>query len=144
MGGQLLNTSTPIAEISLRGLHPRSIGDAAEIQRLLERARENRCVFHRGLNSQVDLEAAQLERIELGELIFEAHNFERDSRSQVFLNFSLDGRPYFFATTRTAPIEGSALVVRIPEEIFYSERRDRLRRVPDARAGDPQRVKLGF
>ena len=144
MGSQLFNSSTPIAETSLRGLHPRSIGDAAEIQLLLERARENRCVFHRGLNTQVDLEAAQLERIEFGELIFETHNFERDSRSQVFLNFSLNGRPYFFATTRTTPIEGSGLVVRIPEEIFYSERRDRLRRVPDARVGDAQRVKLGF
>ena len=144
MGGELFNGSTPIAETSLRGLHPRSIGDSAEIQRLLERARKNHCVFHRGLNTQVDLETAQLERIELGELIFDAHNFERNSRSQVFLNFSLDGRPYFFATTRSAPIEGSRLVVRIPTEIFYSERRDRLRRVPDKRAGDPHQVKLGF
>ena len=144
MGGQLLNRSTPIAETSLRGLHPRSIDDAAEIRQLLERARENHCVFHRGLNTQVDLETAQLERIEVGELIFEAPNFEENSRNQVFLNFSLEGRPYFFATTRTAPIEGGRLVVRIPEEVFYSERRDRLRRAPDARAGDPRRVKLGF
>lgn len=140
----MLNRSTPIAETSLRGLHPRSIDDAAEIRRLLERARENRCVFHRGLNTQVNLETAQLERIEIGELIFEAPNFGRDSRKQVFLNFSLEGRPYFFATTRTAPVEGGWLAVRIPEEIFYSERRDRLRRAPDTRAGDPHRVKLGF
>jgi len=144
MGGQLRNRSTPIAETSLRGLHPRSIGDAAEIRQLLERARENHCVFHRGLNTRVDLETAQLERIEGGELVLEAPNFEGNSRNQVFLNFSLEGRPYFFATTRTAPIEGGRLVVRIPEEIFYSERRDRLRRPPDSRAGDPHRVKLQF
>ena len=144
MGGELFNRSTPIAETSLRGLHPRSIAGNDEIQRLLYRARENRCVFHRGLNSQVDLESAQLERIEFGKLIFAAPNFERNSRDQVFLNFNLDSRPYFFSTTRTAPIQGGRLVVLIPEEIFYSERRDRLRRVPDARAGDPQRVKLGF
>ena len=144
MGGQLLNRSTPIAETSLRGLHPRSNEDAAEIRRLLERARENRCVFHRGLNTQVDLETAQLERIGNGRLIFETSNFARNPRDQVFLNFSLEGRPYFFATTPTAPIEGSQLAVRIPEAIFYSERRDRLRRAPHARAGDPHRVKLGF
>jgi ubiquinone/menaquinone biosynthesis C-methylase UbiE/pimeloyl-ACP methyl ester carboxylesterase len=144
MGGQLLNRSTPIAETSLRGLHPRSIEDSAEIRRLLERARDNHCVFHRGLNTQVDLETAQLERIEIGELIFEAPNFEENFRNQVFLNFSLEGRPYFFATIRTAPIEDARLVVRIPEEIFYSERRDRLRRAPGERAGDSHRVKLQF
>jgi ubiquinone/menaquinone biosynthesis C-methylase UbiE/pimeloyl-ACP methyl ester carboxylesterase len=111
---------------------------------LLERACENQCVFHRGLNTEVDLESAQLERIDNDELIFAASNFEKDSRAQVFLNFSLEGRPYFFATTRTDPINEGRLATRIPETIFYSERRDRLRRAPDARAGDPQRVKLGF
>jgi SAM-dependent methyltransferase/pimeloyl-ACP methyl ester carboxylesterase len=101
-------------------------------------------VFHRGLNTQVDLEAAQLKRVEVGELIFEAPNFEENFRNQVFLNFSFEGRPYFFATTRTAPITDARLIVRIPEEIFYSERRDRLRRPPDERAGDSHRVKLQF
>jgi hypothetical protein len=90
LGGQLLNRSTPIAEASLRGLHPRSIAEATEIHRLLERARGNGCVFHRGLNSQADLESAHLERVELGKLFFETSNFERDFRDQVFLNFSLD------------------------------------------------------
>jgi hypothetical protein len=37
-GGQLLNSSTPIAEASLRGLHSRSIEDSAEIYRLLKNA----------------------------------------------------------------------------------------------------------
>jgi SAM-dependent methyltransferase/pimeloyl-ACP methyl ester carboxylesterase len=144
MGGQLLNRSTPIAETSLRGLHPRSIEDSAEIRRLLERARENHCVFHRGLNTQVDLETAQLERVGSSTLVFRAPNFEKGSREQVFLNFNFEDRPYFFATARTAPIEGGRLVVRIPETIFYSERRDRLRRAPDAHSGDPRRVRLAF
>jgi ubiquinone/menaquinone biosynthesis C-methylase UbiE/pimeloyl-ACP methyl ester carboxylesterase len=144
VGGQLLNRSTPIAETSLRGLHPRSIEDSTEIRRLLVGALKNHCVFHRGLNTQVDLETALLERIETSGLIFEAPNFERDSRNQIFLNFSLEGRPYFFVTTRIAPIECGRLAVRIPKEIFYSERRDRLRRTPDANVGDPRRVRLGF
>jgi hypothetical protein len=92
----LLNRLTPIADASLRGLHPRSIEGSEKIRRLLECARENQCVFHRGLNTEVDLESAQLERIDNDELIFMASNFEKDSRAQVFLNFSLEGRPYFF------------------------------------------------
>ncbi|MCH7599872.1 MAG: methyltransferase domain-containing protein [Myxococcales bacterium] len=144
MGGPLLNRSTPIAGTSLRGLHPRSIEGVAEILQLLERARENHCVFHRGLNTEIDLETAQLERIGNGKLIFEASNFARDSRDQVFLNFKLEDRPYFFATTRTAPIKNNRLSVRIPETIFYSERRDRLRRSPGERVGDPGRVKIEF
>jgi len=140
----LLSRSAPIAETSLRGLHPHSIEDAPEIRRLLERALENRCVFHRGLNTQIDLETAQIDRIANGEMILEARNFEINSRDQIFLNFSLEGRPYFFATARTAPIEGGRLTVRIPATVFYSERRDRLRRAPDGRSGDPQRVKIGF
>ena len=34
----MFNRSTPIAETSLRGLHPRSIADTDEIRRLLDRA----------------------------------------------------------------------------------------------------------
>jgi len=144
MGAQLLNRSTPIAGTSIRGLHPHSIEDVGEIRQLLECARENRCVFHRGLNTQVDLETAQLERIGSSKLIFEASKFEKDSREQVFLNFNFEGRPYFFATTRTGPIKGDRFATRIPETIFYSERRDRPRRVPARRAGDPRRVNLAF
>jgi ubiquinone/menaquinone biosynthesis C-methylase UbiE/pimeloyl-ACP methyl ester carboxylesterase len=140
----LLNRLTPIGKASLRGLHPRSIEDPGKIRRLLECARENLCVFYRGLNTEVNLESAQLDRIDNDKLIFEALNFEKDSRDQVFLNFSIDGRPYFLATTRTDPIDEGRLVTRIPETIFYSERRDRLRRSPDEHAGDPYRVKLGF
>jgi hypothetical protein len=131
MGGQLLNKSTPIAETSLRGLHPRSIEGAAEIRQLLGRARENHSVFHRGLNTRVDLETAQLERIEAGELVFWAPNFEENFRNQVFLNFSLEGRPYFFATTRTAPIEGGRLVCR------PNSRGDLLQRAPRPAASRP-------
>jgi SAM-dependent methyltransferase/pimeloyl-ACP methyl ester carboxylesterase len=111
---------------------------------LLESARENRCVFHRGLNTQVDLETARIELIGDEVLVFEAANFEKGFGDQIFLNFNIEGRPYFFATTRIAPINGSRLTVRIPGAIFYSERRDRLRRTPDARLGDPRRVRLAF
>ena len=98
-GGRLHNRLTPIAEVSLRGLHLRSIEDCGEISRLLDCARENRVVFHRGPNKVVDLELAQLERIEGEKLIFETFNFENDFRNQVFLNFNFERHPYFFAAT---------------------------------------------
>jgi ubiquinone/menaquinone biosynthesis C-methylase UbiE/pimeloyl-ACP methyl ester carboxylesterase len=138
----MLNRSTPIVATSLRGLHPRSIDDATQICALLDRARSAGCVFHRGLNAVIDLETAEIERIDSGDLILRAPNFERISNPQIFLNFTYAGRPYFFATTRTAPTRGELLTVRIPETIFYSERRDRLRRKPNLSEGDPQRVEV--
>ena len=140
----MLSRLTPIAEASRRGLHPRSIEGCEKIRRLLGCARENQCVFHRGLNRDVDLESAQLDRIDNDELIFEISNFEQDSRIQIFLNFRIEGRPYFFATTRADPINESRLATQISETIFYSERRNRPRCTPNGRAGDPHRVKLGF
>jgi ubiquinone/menaquinone biosynthesis C-methylase UbiE/pimeloyl-ACP methyl ester carboxylesterase len=138
----MLNRSTPIVATSLRGLHPRSIDDPTQIRALLDRAETAGCVFHRGLNAVIDLETAQIERIGSSDLILRAPNFERISNPQVFLNFTYAGRPYFFATTRTAPTRGDRLTVRIPETIFYSERRDRLRWAPDISVGDPQRVEV--
>lgn len=138
LGGHLHNRSTPIAETSLRGLHPRSIDEPRQIAQLLERARENRCVFHRGLNTQVNLETAQLETIAADCLIFDAPNFEQDFRDRIFFNFSIQGRPYFLSTTRARPFENRRLAVRIPRTIFYSERRDRMRRAPGRSKGDPR------
>ena len=140
----MLNRSTPIVETSLRGLHPRSIDDSADIRAILERARRSRSVFHRGLNTVLDLETAVIERIEDDDLILQAKNFERNSNSQIFLNFTYDGRPYFFETAKAHGFTGDQVAVRIPTTIFYSERRDRLRRVPDISVGDPQRVKIGI
>jgi len=136
----LLNRSTPITDTTLRGLHPLSIGESQQIRQLLERARKNFCVFHRGLNTHVDLEIARLEQIGQDNLVLSSPNFQNDSRAQIFLNFSLDGRPYFFATKRVAPIERGQLTVQIPATIFYSERRDRLTEPPQR---DPAGM-LGF
>jgi hypothetical protein len=57
---QLLNRPTLIAESWLRSLHRRSIEDSADARWLPERAGENHCLFHRGLNAQVDLVTASI------------------------------------------------------------------------------------
>ena len=130
----MLNRSTPIGETSLRGLHPRSIDDVEMIRILLERVRVTDCSLHRGLNTMLDRETAHIDRIEQGGLVLRAPNFERAFSAQVFLNFFYAGRPYFFATTQTGDFNGDEFTVRIPETIYYSERRDRVRRNPDLEA----------
>ena len=140
----MLNRSEPIVETSLRGLHPESIDDATQIRALLERARRSGSILHRGLNASIDLETALIERIDDVNLVLSAPNFERLANGQVFLNFNCDGRPYFFATTRAAPFLGDRLTVRIPDTVFYSERRDRPRWPPDRERGDPWRVEVGL
>jgi ubiquinone/menaquinone biosynthesis C-methylase UbiE/pimeloyl-ACP methyl ester carboxylesterase len=142
-GEPMLSRSTPIVESVLRGLHPRSIDHAAEIRSLLERARCEGVPLHRGLNTQADLETAFVECIDKNELVLRAPAFERATlNGQVFLNFQLAGRPYFFATRRTGALEGERFPVAVPDTIYYSERRDRSRRAPDDRVGDPRRIQL--
>jgi ubiquinone/menaquinone biosynthesis C-methylase UbiE/pimeloyl-ACP methyl ester carboxylesterase len=123
-------------------LHPKSIDDPDEIRSLLERARLSGAVLHRGLNQNIDLERAVLEAIEDECLVLRAENFDRTKEGQVFLNFSLEDRPYFFATIRADRFQGNRYVVRIPTTIFYTERRDRSRRRPDREIGDPWRVEV--
>ena len=93
--------SQPIGEQSLRALHPNSVEEPSSIRRLLDNARAEGSVFHRGLNGLVDLEVARLESVSTETLVLEAENFDpRALDEQIFLNFSEGGRPYFFATRR--------------------------------------------
>jgi SAM-dependent methyltransferase/pimeloyl-ACP methyl ester carboxylesterase len=139
----MLSRSTPIHEGALRRLHPDTIEDPQRIRALLVRARDEAVPFHRGLNHRADLETATLEEVLGDELIFRAPNFERaPAGAQVFLNFTFEGRPFFFATWPSAGGEASRLRVVIPQTIFFGERRDRARRAPDGRAGDPRRVEV--
>jgi ubiquinone/menaquinone biosynthesis C-methylase UbiE len=115
--------------------------DPARILALLEQARALAVVFHRGLDAQIDLEVATLVRVEGDRLILRADNFEDHRGSQIFLNFYLSGRPYFFSTRPLTPIDDGRLAVEIPASIFYSERRDRVRS-DSAGSGGGHRVVL--
>lgn len=139
----LPSRSTPIAEQSLRGLHPDSIEDRAAIRALLERAARRGTPLHRGLNVRADLETAFVDRVDDTAIVLRAENFDRGSvDGQVFLSFSDDGSPYFFETRRLEPFTGDRLVVALPATIYHRERRDRVRRTPDPASGDPSRVSL--
>jgi len=136
----MLNRSERIADSSLRRLHPDAIEHPGEILELLGEAHRSGARFHRALNAEIDLEIATLERIEGDRLLLRAQNFEDRSNPQVFLNFSVAGRPYFFSTRCVGRRSPGELSVRIPETVFAAERRDRIRQPPDPEAGDPRRV----
>jgi len=139
----MLSRSTPIGEGALRRLHPETLEDPARIRALLARVRDNGAAFHRGLNRRIDLETAYLETVLEDELVLRAENFDRAPiGAQIFLNFSCDDRPYFFATRPTAAFGEGQIRVAIPPTLFFGERRDRARRAPDGGAGDPSRVEI--
>ena len=109
----MLSRSTPIHEGALRRLHPDTIEDPDRIRALLVRARDEGVPFHRGLNHRADLETATLEEVLGDELILRAPNFEpAPIGAQVFLNFSFEGRPFFFATWPSAGLcQAASLLV---------------------------------
>ncbi len=139
----MLSRSTPIHEGALRRLHPETVEDPVRVQALFVRARDEGVEFHRGLNNRIDLEMARLEEVLENELVFQTSNFDRASiGAQIFLNFSCAGRPYFFATRPLSGLDEGRIRVALPRTIFYGERRDRARRPPDGRAGDPSQVEV--
>ena len=141
MEGAMLSRSTPIGEGALRRLHPDTLEDPLRIRALLVRARHQGAAFHRGLNTRIDLETAHLEEVLDDELLLRATNFDQAPiGAQIFLNFSCDGRPFFFATRPSAAFDKGRVRVALPRTIFYGERRDRARHPPDGRAGDPRRA----
>ena len=135
--------SQPIGEQSLRDLHPKSVDDAFAIRSLLAEARDEQSLFYRGLNALIDLEVARLVEVSATELVLETENFDRRALDgQIFLNFSVGGRPYFFESRRIQRYEGRKLVLALPRTIFHRERRDRARWAPRRASGEASRVSL--
>lgn len=136
-----MNVPTPIAAQSLRRLHPRSLSDPEAIRLLMQRVLRERIGLFRATDRFSRREAARLVRLDERALHLETEHFEPRRGAQVFLNFALEGRPYFFA----APLRsgsGDRLELEWPAVVYEAERRDRDRQRP-ARAGiDPRRVGL--
>ena len=109
----------------------------------LAEARDEQSLFYRGLNALIDLEVARLVEVSATELILETENFDRHALDgQIFLNFSVAGRPYFFESRRIQRFEGRQLVLALPRTIFHRERRDRARWAPRRASGEASRVSL--
>ena len=95
-----MNSPTPIAAASLRRLHPRSLSDAGRIRCLLERVQREGIVLARATNRFSERESARIVGLSDETLLLETEHFEARRGDQVFLNFELGGRPYFFVAPR--------------------------------------------
>jgi len=125
-----INRSANVDQDTLRGLHPDSLDDPAAILRLIEKASNAGVELSRGLNHRLDLETARIGRLTPTTIMLETSGFRRNSRNQVFLNFKLEDRPYFFATRAIGAYRDNRLEIEMPNEIFSTERRDRKRHPP--------------
>jgi ubiquinone/menaquinone biosynthesis C-methylase UbiE/dienelactone hydrolase len=129
----------PVATASLRLLHPSGIEDAGEVRALLERARAENVVLRRGMNRRILPETARIERLDGDQILLRTDNFEHRGAQQIFLNFVLDDRPYFFAS-RLVGASNGRLRIEMPGVVHEAERRDRRRQ----RAGGAgERVEVG-
>jgi ubiquinone/menaquinone biosynthesis C-methylase UbiE/dienelactone hydrolase len=135
-----LSSSDARAVASLERLHPTAISEASQIRALLDRLCRERVDLWRGMNRRIDPEVARIERLDADGMTLRTRNFAPGTRGAIFLNFALDGEPYFL----TAPLRddpgGGRLRVGLPGLVYRKERRSRIRRAPGA--GDVRRVEL--
>ena len=130
----------PIPERDFRRLHHAVIEDPARIRVLLDRLCVEDVVLRSGMNRRLVRETARIVRVSERDLLLHAKRFETRRRTQVFLNFELDGTRYFFAAPRLGDPQRGYLRVGIPPAVYRIERRDRVRHAPDSNAGDSPRV----
>lgn len=132
--------SDPILESHFRRLHPRAIEDPTIIRSLFQRLERERIPLRRGMNRRIDPETALIDKVDDDVLVLRTRNFERDRRPFVFLNFAVDGVPYFFAAERLGDRDGDRLRVRLPAAVYRAERRDRTRTAAENEGPSLQRV----
>ena len=125
-----INRSAHVDQEALRGLHPSAIEDSVKIAELLNRARVEELELTRGLNHKLSVETARIRLISNEALLLETSGFRRNNRRQIFLNFDIGHRKYFFSTEAVGAYKGDLLEVAYPRTIFSAERRDRARRRP--------------
>lgn len=139
----MLRGADGIPDESLRRLHGQdgqAIDDEKEIRSLLESAQREGARLESRLNSVLDRQTASIEAIESDALVLRTSRFDEDQPEQIFLNLPLGGRLYFFSVRREGDAGPERLRVKLPTSVFYTERRERERRVPSV--DGPTRVVL--
>jgi ubiquinone/menaquinone biosynthesis C-methylase UbiE/pimeloyl-ACP methyl ester carboxylesterase len=135
----LLSRGDRVAPDDIRRLHPSGIEGEAGVRALLERLRHEAIPLRRGMNRRIEPEVGWIERLEGDHFLLRTRNLEPARRSQLFLNFALDERSYFFAAPVIRQLEHDVLL-GLPSAVYRAERRDRVRKAP--RNGDPRHVSL--
>lgn len=121
-------------DVEFRRLHRGAIQAPSDVLKILCRLRDDRIELRRGMNRRVEAERAWIIAVDQSGLTLRTESFEIDQKPQLFLNFCLDGVPYFLSATRRLDQSSlrSSLRLRIPEVIYCAERRDRDRVLPQS------------
>ena len=122
--------------------HHESIRDPGLIRSLLERLRREGVHVHFRVSRAMLLETGRIEEIGAEQLLLRVRNFERENRDAIIVNFELEDVPYFFSATHLDASQPPILRLRIPDSLYRSERRERVRRPGASERPAPTRVAL--
>jgi len=78
-------------------LHPSAVEGSTAVHALMTRLWRDAVELRRGVNRRISRELAWIEGVEADRLRLRTQNFDSARRQQLWLNFFLDERPYFFA-----------------------------------------------
>lgn len=126
---------------TLERLHPSAIEGRLEVRALIEQLRREKVLLRRGLNRKITPETARVERVEDDHLALRTFDFEPQKRKQLWLNFDLEARPYFFVASVLDATAGN-VTVALPTTIYRAERRDRTRLLGEADPSLSRRARL--
>lgn len=107
-------------------LHPSAVEGSTAVHALMTRLWRDAVELRRGVNRRISRELAWIEGVEADRLRLRTQNFDSARRQQLWLNFFLDERPYFFAAA-VLSISENQVETRFPEAVYRAERRDRPR-----------------
>ena len=138
-----LGDSFPLDPGVLRRLHSSCIEDPATIRGVLDGLRDAGTVMTGKRTLRGEAETARILEVLESELAISAKDISRREGESVFLNFSLDGRSYFFSSAvLSVRAKNDPRRISIPSVLYVAERRDQPRRSSSSGAEVPRRVRL--
>ncbi len=127
----------------LRRLHASSIVDPEVVRNILKRLRDGERELTGKRTLRGDAEVATIREILESELAISSRYITRRAGESVFLNFSLEGRSYFFSSVALSLSQSHEPArLSFPSVLYVAERRDRPRRAQDFGSDAPQLVRL--
>ena len=125
-----------VSKENVRELNRDSVRDPNEIAALLQRIVREGVPLRCGFTTRGQEEVAVVTQVLPEQLVLQIEHFEVRQRHQVFFRFHVDGTDFFFASPILDATDLPHLVIRRPESLALSERRDLHREQPvNARPG---------
>jgi len=123
-----VSQASPVAHETLRQLNPQAIESLEQMLSVFQWVQRERVELRRGMNREVEPERAYLDQVTPDLLVFRLEGFDDVAHKDIFLNFVLGDRRFFFAAPQARIRDDGRLETAFPRAIHVAERRDRLRR----------------